>query len=421
MKPVYRKTILPSGTRIVTSSVPGATSAAVGFWVDVGSRCEPHSVSGISHFIEHVLFKGTHKRSAYDIAYSLESLGGSLDALTGREATVFMARCLPEHVSVSVDVIADMLSDPKLEEKDIETEKRVVIEEIKSFEDLPDEMVHELLAKSVWNNDTIGRPILGDIDSVSGFTRDSICDFFESFYAHGNTVVAATGKVDHDALVEHVGSALRMPGKRPPERREPYNSDIPRVYHEERDSAQCYICLGTLAPSYLDKRRYATLLLSAILGGGMSSRLFQYVREQLGLAYAINSSCEFYRDTGLFTTFLAVDPAMKSRAVASVIDEFTRIKKEGLKHGELDSAKTQLKGSLILGLESLAARMSRIARLELYLGDFYPVEKSIENTMAVTEDDIMEEVATLLDGPRFSLVTVGPSPEETLSESILKF
>lgn len=417
----YRKDILPNGIRVVTSTSPKATSAAIGFWIDVGSRCEPHAVSGMSHFIEHVLFKGTHKRTAYDIAYSMESLGGSLDALTGRETTVFLSRCLPEYLNVSVDVIADMLSDPKLAEGDIETEKRVVIEEIKSFEDLPDEIVHELLAKSVWNGKPIGRPILGDIKSVSGFDGSSVRGFFESYYVPRSAVVAATGNIEHEVLVEHISEALKMPGAEVPANHETYASEVPRVHHEERDSAQCYICLGTLAPSYLEDRRYATILLSTILGGGMSSRLFQVVREQQGLAYSVSASCEFYRDTGLFTTFLAVDPGTKERAVASVVGEFKRIKKHGLEKDELDSAKRQIRGGLILGLEGLTARMSRLARLELYTGDYYPVEKSIENTLAVTEEAIMEEAERLLDASRFSLITVGPSPGAAIGESVLDF
>jgi predicted Zn-dependent peptidase len=421
MTSTYRKDVLPQGTRVVTSTNPEATSAAIGFWVDVGSRCEPHSVSGMSHFIEHVLFKGTHRRSAFDIAYSMESLGGSLDALTGRETTVFLSRCLPEYLDVSVDIITDMLSDPKLADDDIATEKRVVIEEIKSFEDLPDEIVHELLAKSVWNNDTIGRPILGDVESVSSFSRKSVRSFFETYYAPRSTVVAATGKLDHDALVERVSTVLNMPGVEVPANHETYVSEIPRFHHEERDSVQCYICLGTLAPSYLEDRRYATMLLSTILGGGMSSRLFQVVREQQGLAYSVSTSCEFYRDTGLFTAFLAVDPETKVRAIESVVSEFKRLKTQGLEKGELDSAKRQIRGGLILGLESLTARMSRLARLELYTGDYHTIDVSIENTLAVTEEDIMEEAGKLLEASRFSLVTVGPSSEGPVGESVLDF
>jgi predicted Zn-dependent peptidase len=421
MSPAYNKEVLPNGVRIVTSHDPAATSAAIGFWVEVGARYEQGSVAGMSHFIEHVLFKGTQKRSAYDIAQSMESLGGSLDAMTGRETTVFLARCLPEHLPVSVEVIADMLSDPRMAQGDIEMEKRVVLEEIKSFEDLPDEIVHELLAKSVWSNDSIGRSILGDIESVTRFEREDIVSFFRSFYVPGNAVVAAAGNVDHEALVAHVNKAMQIPRKAGGREREEYESGIARVHHEERDSAQCYICLGTLAPSYLDDRRYATVLLSAILGGGMSSRLFQVIREQQGLAYAVHSSCEFYKDTGLFTIFLAVDPSKTVRAISSVAGEIKRIKTEGLREGELDSAKRQLRGGLILGHESLTARMSRIARLELYLGDYYPLEKSIENTLAVTEEDIAEEAETLLHAPRFSLVTVGPSPDETVTADILAF
>ncbi len=416
----YRKDVLENGIRIVSETSNDANSVALGFWVGVGSRSEPQDLSGISHFIEHLLFKGTRRRSAFEIAHTLESVGGSLDAFAGRESTAFVGRCLPEHLRRAIDVLSDMLCHPAMKDEAIRLEKQVVIEEIRNFEDTPEEIVHELLGRSVWRTKPIGNSVLGTVESVSNLRRDVIRRFFREHYVASNTIVAAAGRVDHAKLVEYVAKMLKLPRNgRPVE--EPEGKPLPRVHHEAREVAQCYITMGVEAPSYVDKRRYAAILLSLIVGGGMTSRLFQEVRERKGLAYSVYCSCEFYRETGILTIFLAVDPKKARKAVRSVSTELSRLLKDGLARGELKSAKQQLKGNLILGLESTAARMSRIARHEFYLGEYISVEKSLEEVMGVTADKVMAEAKRLFKPQAFSLVVVGPPSTDFPQETDLDF
>jgi len=416
----YRKDILDNGIRVVSETSNDATSVALGFWIGVGSRLEPSNLNGISHFIEHLLFKGTKRRSAFEIAHALESVGGSLDAFAGRESTAYVGRCLPEHLRRTVDVLSDMLCHPAMKEDAIELEKQVVIEEIRNYEDTPEEIVLELLGRSVWKANPLGNPVLGTVDSVKSFRRETICHFFRNYYVGPNTIVAAAGKVDHDRLVEYVDKMLRLPSNSyHPAKVE--GSPLPRVHHEKREVAQCYITIGVEAPAYADKRRYAAILLSLIVGGGMTSRLFQEVRERQGLAYSVYCSCDFYKETGILTIFLAVDPRKARQAVQSVATELKKLRKDGLNRGELRSVKQQLKGNLILGLESTSARMSRIARHEFYLGEYVPVEKSLEEVMAVTRDRVMAEAHTMLDPDKFSLVVVGPSNTDFPEDSDLAF
>jgi predicted Zn-dependent peptidase len=404
----YRKDVLDSGVTVVSESSRSSNSLAMGFWVGVGSSCEPRSLGGVSHFIEHILFKGTHRRSAYQIAHALESVGGSIDAFAGRETTAFVSRSLPEHLPTAVDVLGDMLCHPAMEDDAIELEKRVIIEEIRNYEDTPEEIVHELLARSVWNSSAMGNPILGTVDSVSGFTRKSVFPYFQRHYVSPSTIVAACGKVNHRELVGQVERTLKIPSNKPEIFAEAYAGGIPRVHHERRKVAQCYICMGVEAPPYLDKKRYPTIFLSMIIGGGMTSRLFQEVREKQGLAYSVYCSCEFYRKTGVFLVFLAVDPKKARKAVRMVSKELKRLKEDGLRRGELASAKEQLKGNLILGLESTSARMGRLARQEFYLGEYQPMEKSIGMAMAVKSSMVRKQAENLLDSSKFSLVVVGP-------------
>jgi predicted Zn-dependent peptidase len=404
----YRKDVLKSGIRVVSESSRSAGSAALGFWVGVGASCEPPNLSGISHFIEHILFKGTTRRSAFQIAHALESVGGSIDAFVGRQTTAFVSRCLPEHMRRAVDVISDMVCHPAMSSEAIELEKQVIIEEIRNFEDTPEEIVHELLGKSVWKQGTMGNSILGSKESVSRLNRKRVLPFFRGFYVSPNTIVAASGKVNHRELVESVDGMVNLPEEIDSGTVRAQDQTLPRIYHEERDVSQCYICMGIEAPSYADGRRYASILLSLIVGGGMTSRLFQEVRDRQGLAYSVYCSCEFYRDTGIFVIFLAVDPAKARKAVRSVSREIKRLKHDGLRRGELASAKQQLKGNLILGLESTSARMSRLARQEFYLNDYFPMETTLASVMAVRSDKVMAETERLFDSSRFSLVVVGP-------------
>jgi predicted Zn-dependent peptidase len=417
----YRKDVLDNGTRIVSESSSDACSLSLGFFVGVGASCEPQNLSGASHFIEHILFKGTRRRSAYEIANALESVGGSIDAFAGRETTAFVSRCLPEHLRRSVDVLSDMLCRPSMRREAIELEKRVIFEEIRNFDDTPEEVVHDLLARSVWGSNPMASPILGSVESVGRFGRESLLDFFKSFYVSPNMIVAACGRFDHRRLVEYVSGMLKIPGpkERPVLKR--YPGALPKVHHESRKVSQCYICLGAEAPSYGENSRYRAIVLSLLLGGGMTSRLFQEIREKLGLAYSVYCSCEFYRKTGIFVIFLAVDPKKAKVAVNQVSKELKRLKSRGLRKGELKSVKQQLKGSMVLGLESTSARMSRLARQEFYLNEYYSVDKSLRKVMSVSGDAVEQEARTLFDPARFSLVTVAPSGTRRPTKSDLDF
>jgi predicted Zn-dependent peptidase len=415
----YRKDVLANGVRVVTEASKDSQSVSLGFWIGVGSSLEPPALAGASHFIEHILFKGSTRRSAFEIANALESVGGSLDAFAGRENTAYVARCLSEHMGKAVDVIGDMLGRPAMRPKDIDLEKQVIFEEIRSLEDTPEDVAHELLAASVWKAHPVGKSVLGTAATVGSFTRDKIWPFFRSNYVAPNTVVAASGRVDHDLLVDCVSRKLKVPAKCPPAASQSFSSGVARVANASRKVSQCYICMGTESPPYADSRRHAGMLLSLILGGGMTSRLFQRVREQEGLAYTVYSSCEFYRTTGIFYIFLAVDPKKARKAIGRVVKEIRRLKTQGLVRGELNSVKQQLRCGLLLGLESSAARMNRLARHELYLKRYQSVGTSLAAIDRVKADEVLEEARLLLKPSRLSLITVGPTSTDFPSESDL--
>jgi predicted Zn-dependent peptidase len=417
----YRRDVLDNGIRVVTESNLDARSLALGFWVGVGSSYEPAGLSGVSHFIEHILFKGTRKRSAFEIAHALESVGGAIDAFAGRESTAFICRCLPEHLRRSVDVVSDMLCDPAMRREAIELEKKVISEEIRNYEDSPEDVIHELIARSVWADNPLAKPVLGTMDSVGGLTRETVLPYFRDHYVSGNVIVAASGKVDHGKLVRSVERMLRVPERRMPHGPRAYENPLARIHNEKRKVAQCYICMGIEGPSYMDARRYRTLLLAMVLGGGMTSRLFQEVRERRGLAYNVYCSADFYRQSGILIIFLAVDPRKARDSVAHVSKQLRRIKRRGVEQGELRSAKQQLKGSLLLGLESMTARMNRLARQEYYCGGYIPVETTLRRAMNVSRDAVAEEAARILDASRFSMVTVGPPSTDFPKETDLDF
>jgi predicted Zn-dependent peptidase len=421
MKFTHRSTLLDGGTRVVTESNRSTGSVALGFWIGVGAGCEPPRLSGVSHFIEHILFKGTRRRSAFRLAHELESVGGSIDAFSGREVTAYVCRCLPEHLRRSVDVISDMICQPTMSSRDVALEKSVIFEEINNFEDTPEEVIHELLSNSVWKGDPLGNPILGNRRSVGAFSRRRVMPFFRAHYRPENIVVAATGRVKHDRLVDHVSRMLKLPGEPPTPTPASGKHEVPRIHSEVRDVSQCYICLGCEGPSYRDRARYANVLLSMILGGGMTSRLFQAVREKQGLAYSVYSAGEFYGETSLFMVFLAVDPSKARRAVASVARELRLLKRNGLRKGELRSVKQQLKGSLILGLESASARMSRLAKQELYLGEYRPPEHSLQRVLRTTTREVMRQAEELFQPSRFSMVSLGPESSDFPEAADLSF
>jgi predicted Zn-dependent peptidase len=406
----YRRVVLDNGVRIVTESAPDARSLALGFWVGVGASFEPKGLSGVSHFIEHILFKGTRSRSSFTI-----------DAFAGRETTAFLCRCLPEQTRKCVDVVSDMLCRPAMRRDAIELEKQVIFEEIRNFEDSPEDVINDLIARSVWGGHPLANPVLGTMNSVSGFTKKNILGYFRDHYVSGNIIVAASGKLDHRSLVRSVEKMLAVPESPGVSQAAARENGLPRVYREKRNVGQCYICMGIEAPSYLDGRRYAALLLSMILGGGMTSRLFQEVREKRGLAYSVYCSSDFYLKSGIFVIFLAVDPKKARDSVAYVCRELRRIKRRGVERDELKGVKQQLKGNLLLGLESMTARMTRLARQEFYVSENIPVETTLRRVMNVRRDAVAAEAHRILDASRFSMVTVGPQGTRFPTQGDLEF
>ena len=406
---VYQKTRLDNGLRVVTESVPFVRSIALGVWVQVGSRDEHPIDQGISHFLEHMLFKGTHNRNTFEIAHSLESLGGSLDAFTSRDVTCFYVRCLDEHLFEGLDVISDMLQNSVFDPEEIEKEKRVVLEEIQTVEDTPDDLIHDLFAQSVWGDHPVGTPIMGTPQTVQNLTREKIVTFLQEQYLADRIVIAAAGNVEHDVVVEFANKLFDFPvSKVKDSKRTKPALVMPAQRHFQRDIGQMHICLGTTACAYTHPRRYEQLIATTALGEGMSSRLFQEIRERLGLAYSVYSYLEMLEDTGLFGTYMACDSGRVEEAVHIAQHEIKRLKQFGISEQELASAKAQLRGELILGQESMDKRMGRLANQEIYMGLYRPAEESVEHIEAVTQERVLEACQSLLEPDRLHRVTVGP-------------
>jgi len=405
----YQKTLLPNGVRVVSESVPYVRSVSLGIWIQVGSRDETDDEQGMSHFLEHMLFKGTEKRTTFDIAHSLESLGGGLDAFTSRDLTCFYARCLDEHLDVALEVLADMLQNSVFDLEEIEKEKRVVLEEIQTVEDAPDDLIHDLFARSVWGEHPVGAPVLGHPDTVRSFSREKLLRHLSDHYLPSRIVITAAGNVEHEHLVgfvnrwfdysPNISDSLR--------RIRPLQTERTQR-HFKREIGQTHICLGTIACAYTHPRRYDQLVANTALGEGMSSRLFQQIRERLGLAYAVYSYLEMLEDTGLFGTYMACDSARVEQAVDIAYAELERLKKEVLSPQELKSAKAQLKGELILGQESMDKRMGRIAQQEIYTATYRPAEDSLAGIEKVSQESVLTACESLLDLNQMHRVTVGP-------------
>jgi predicted Zn-dependent peptidase len=422
----FHRTVLPSGLTVIGEEMDSVSSLAIGVWLKVGARHESPVEGGMSHFLEHMVFKGSRRRDAYQIALSLESVGGHLDAFTGRESTCFYARALEEHLELAVDVLADVTLSPRLHPEDVVKEKQVVTEEIHNYEDTPDDCVHDLFADVVWNGHPLGNRILGSEASVTSFTPDQVAAYHRRHYTAGNLIVAIAGGFDWARVVDLVGrhfaptppSPSGPVGVVPAIQRAEANGGR-EVVHHVRDLAQQYLCIGAPGLPQEDPERYALVLLSTVLGGGMSSRLFQRVREQEGLAYSVYTYSDSYEDAGIFCAAMSVHPSQGRKAVRLTLAEFDRIVKDGVTPDELESAKAQLKGSLLLGLESTSNRMHRIARSIIYSGRFLPVDELVRTIDGVTADHVRGMAARVLDRGRLSLVALGANNHGEFSEADL--
>jgi predicted Zn-dependent peptidase len=406
----YRRTALDNGLTVISEFVPGVRSVALGAWVRRASAHEAREQMGVSHLLEHMVFKGTERRSAKQIALALESLGGSLDAFTAREHTSFQARVLDEHLAQAADVLGDLIFRPALRESDLALERKVVLEEISMVEDTPDDLVFELHNAALWGAHPYGYAILGSRETVSSLGVGDLRALHEAAYRPRHIVVAAAGCVDHELLVatlDHTGwNAVSGAGLAIPPIPTPV-AEPPTRRHVEREGAQTHIVLGSPTLRYGDPRRYAVTLVSLMLGGGMSSRLFQRVREELGLAYAVYTFQSFHHDTGVHGIYLGTSPETASRALDEIWSELDLIAREGFPDDEIEAGKNQLKGQLTLSLESPASRMFRVAATELYGEPFHPLDVILARIDAISRDDVGQLCSQYFQPSQQTVVTLG--------------
>ena len=406
-----RATTLPNGLLVLTERMQHLRSVAMGVWIDCGSRDETLAVNGISHFIEHMVFKGTTTRTAQQFAREVDAIGGNLDAFTGKETICFNIKVLDENITPALDLLADLVLHPTFAPDDIAREQGVILEEIKMDEDNPDYLVHELFTQNFWPNDALGRPILGTAATVSSFTQKIVLDEYARRFTPPNMVFTAAGNLDHDAFVAQVkaafsslsaGSAQRIAHHTAPQAR-------PHITLKSKKSLeQVQFCLAVPALPVSDPARYAAYLLNSILGGGMSSRLFQSIREDRGLAYSIYSELNPFRDTGSLAVYAGCALSNTLQVLELTLAEFTRLKREPVTEEELDRAKNQLKGNMVLGLESSGSRMSSLARQQLYFSRFFSVDEISDEVSAVTAEEIQRLAQQLLDPTRLALTLLGP-------------
>ena len=403
-----RRTVLPNGLIVLTERMEHLRSVAMGVWIKSGSRCEPAETNGISHFVEHMVFKGTRSRSAQHIAREMDSIGGNLDAFTGKETICFNVKSLAEHVPIAMDVLADLVLNPTFSAPDIERERGVILEEIKIDEDNPDVLVHELFTQSLWKDHPLGKPILGTSTTVGRLDQQKLFDYHAGRFLGGNIVFSAAGNLDHDRFVEAVSKsfhALRA-GQAVSEEQAP-EASARIVLRNKKALEQVQICLGVPAPPITDDNRYATLILNTALGGGMSSRLFQTIREERGMVYSIYSDLNPYRDTGTFCIYAGTAASKAIEVVDLILLELTRLKQTPLTHEELTRAKDQLKGNILMGLESSNSRMANLARQEMYFQQFFTTEEIVARIDAVGAEQVQAMAQRLFQSDRIAITLLG--------------
>ncbi len=439
-----RRTVLPNGLRILTEAVPAMRSVSFGVWVDVGSRDESSQLGGVSHFLEHLLFKGTKQRTALEISAAIEAVGGETNAFTTKEYTCYYARVLDDDLALAIDVVCDLVTDSVLAPSDVETERGVILEEIAMHDDEPGEEVHDLFAEAIYGDHPLGRLVSGTVATISPMTRRQIQTFYHRHYTAPSIVVAAAGNLDHGTVVRLVREAFaraeRLDPQAEPRPRRPAHAatvgsmDAPspdpratgskapaentgRMIVRDKDTEQAHLVLGGPAIARDDDRRFALGVLNNVLGGGMSSRLFQEIREKRGLAYSVYSYTSQYADSGLFGVYAGCTPGKADEVLALARDEISAIASAGVSDAELARGKGMLKGSLVLGLEDTGSRMTRLAKGELLYDELLGVDEILARVDAVTPDDIRAVAADVL-GRRPSLAVIGPFAEHDFSAAV---
>jgi predicted Zn-dependent peptidase len=428
-----RKTVLPGGLRVVTESLPSVRSVALGIWVGVGSRDEDQAHAGATHYLEHLLFKGTRQRTALDISAAMDAVGGELNAFTGKEYTCYYARVLDADLPLAIDVLSDMVTSSLIEPKDVDAERNVVLEEIAMNDDDPSDTVHEAFTAQLFGDTPLGRPVLGTVESINGITRDQIWEHYAARYTAPHLVVAAAGNLDHDAVVARVRAAFAgalqvTPGEAPAAPRlrksgavlwEGYGpfagSGLKLV---SRPIEQANLVLGCEGLARTDERRFALGVLNAALGGGMSSRLFQEIREKRGLAYSVYSFTAQHADTGMWGIYAGSLPSKADEVLSICVAEVAKVVDKGLTDAELDRGKGQVRGGMVLGLEDPSSRMTRLGKSELVYPDLEPVDELIAAIDAVTHDDIRAIAAEVLTRSK-ALAVVGPFDDPDAFSGVL--
>lgn len=390
---MYYKDVLPNGLRIIYEEIPYVQSVSVGIWVGAGSRYEKRQNNGISHFIEHMLFKGTSQRSAKDIAEQIDNVGGQLNAFTGKECTCYYSKVLNTQLELALDILSDMFFNSSFLPEAIEKEKNVVLEEINMYEDAPEELVHDLYAGTILKGHPLGYPILGDADTVINFKRNELVNYMEKNYRPDNTVIAIAGNVNYEQLMEIVKKRFGCWQNNAPAldaRQDPLMNYEFSV--RKKDTEQVHICVGFKGLNQKNEKLYSLLALNNLLGGGMSSRLFQKIREDLGLVYSVYSYSSTFSDVGLMTIYAGTNSSQLERVMHLIIDELTALKREGVSVKELNRIKEQMKGNYILGAESTGSRMASIGKSELLLGKIYEKEEVLRRIDSISMDSFAEVI-----------------------------
>jgi predicted Zn-dependent peptidase len=410
-----------NGLCLLMEPMPAVRSVSLGAWLTRGSRHEGADRAGIAHFVEHMLFKGTASRTAEAIAQEIDSIGGQLDAFTAKEYAGYYVKVLDEHLPRAVDLLSDLLLNPAFEGEEIRREQSVVLEEIKMVEDTPDDLVHEVFTANFWPGHPLGRPILGTAESVSAIDAPALREYFTGVYTAGNLIVSAAGSIDTAAVRDLIGEAFASLGAGGDSLRTSAPSVAARVEVRDKDLEQAHLCLGTRGYPQSHEDRYATYVLNTVLGGSMSSRLFQNIREKRGLAYAVSSGLTAYRDAGVLTVYVGCDGASVAEVVDLVVGELRGFRLTPMPAEELQRAKDHLKGSCVLGLESTTSRMSHLAQCEMYFGRQVPLSETLAGIESVTAGDVQRVAADLFGSGSLAATLVGPVAGASLSPSQLGF
>ena len=409
---MYRKSILPNGIRIISEYIPYVKSVSLGMWIATGSRMEAEYNHGVSHFIEHMMFKGTKNRTAKEIADTVDAVGGQLNAFTAKEHTCYYMKVLDTHLNLAVDILSDMLLESKFADEDIIKEREVVLEEIHMYEDTPDDLIHDIHLSKAWSCHPLGNNILGTVSSVGGLENSLVEEYYNHFYTPDNIVIAAAGNITHEALVEMVspyfekmtGNKLQIPSHSP-------TLAPDRSFHY-KTTEQIHLCLSSVGVPYSSPNLYAMHIINNILGGGVSSRLFQSIREERGLAYSVYSYQTNYSDAGLFTIYAGTRPNNAEQVLKLIIENVQSLKTTEITSTELLKTKEQLKGSLLLGLESSSSRMSRLGKLETTLGKYVTLEEVVEKIDNVSLDQVNQTLSGLFDLDSSCITILGPKNKE---------